>query len=233
MIQKKKFLTFSYDDGVTQDKRLVKIFDKYHMRATFNLNSELLGTPGYLRRENMWIGHNKIEPGEVEGLYKDYEVAAHTLTHPFLPDLDDNEIIRQVEQDRKNLEQLIGRGIVGLAYPGGGIGGINSNEHIAELLRQHTKIKYARTTICNYSFDIQENLLEFKPTVYHLEFDKMMELGEEFIKLTPEEPKVFYVWGHSYELDYHDGWVELEKFCKMMSGHEDIFYATNREALLR
>ncbi len=233
MIQKKKFLTFSYDDGVTQDKRLVKIFDRYQLRATFNINSELLGKPGYLRRENMWIGHNKIEPEEVAELYSNHEVAAHTLTHPFLPDLADDEIIRQVEEDRKNLEKLIGRGIVGLAYPGGGIGGVNSNEHITELLKQHTKIKYARTAISNHSFDVQDNLLEFKPTVYHLEFDRMMELGEEFIKLETEEPKIFYVWGHSYELDYHDGWADLEKFCKMMSGREDIFYATNREALLR
>ena len=50
-----KFFTLSYDDGITQDKRLVKIFNKYGIRATFNINSELLGNPGYLRREDMWI----------------------------------------------------------------------------------------------------------------------------------------------------------------------------------
>lgn len=43
-----KFFTLSYDDGITQDKRLVKIFNKYGIRATFNINSELLGNPGYL-----------------------------------------------------------------------------------------------------------------------------------------------------------------------------------------
>ena len=47
---KRKFLTLSYDDGVTQDKRLVKIFNRYGLKATFNINSELLGTPGSLRR---------------------------------------------------------------------------------------------------------------------------------------------------------------------------------------
>lgn len=40
---KKKALTFSYDDGVTQDIRLIELFNKYGMKATFNLNSELLG----------------------------------------------------------------------------------------------------------------------------------------------------------------------------------------------
>ena len=68
-----KYVTFSYDDGVTQDKRLVKIFHKYGLKATFNINSELLGKPGYLRRENMWISHNKIEPEEAAELYKEHE----------------------------------------------------------------------------------------------------------------------------------------------------------------
>jgi peptidoglycan/xylan/chitin deacetylase (PgdA/CDA1 family) len=42
---KKKALTFSYDDGVLQDIRLIELFNKYGMKATFNLNSEKLGTP--------------------------------------------------------------------------------------------------------------------------------------------------------------------------------------------
>lgn len=40
---KKKAITFSYDDGVTQDIRLIEIFNKHNLKATFNLNSELLG----------------------------------------------------------------------------------------------------------------------------------------------------------------------------------------------
>ena len=46
---------------------------------------------------------------------------------------------------------------------------------------------------------------------------RMMELGEQFIKLEPEEPKLFYVWGHSYEFDYYDTWERFETFCRMMS----------------
>lgn len=225
----RKFLTFSYDDGVTQDKRLVKIFDKYGLKATFNINSELLGTPGSLRRQNMWIGHNKVEPGEVPLLYQNHEVAIHTLTHPLLTEVSDEEVVRQVEKDRENLEKLTGQSVVGMAYPGGGI---NYDDRVAELIRRNTKMCYARTTVCNYGFDVQEDLLLFKPTVYHLEFDRMMELGEEFVKMKPESLQIYYIWGHSYEFDYHDTWGDFEKFCKMISGRDDIFYGTNREVLL-
>ena len=34
-----KALTFSYDDGTLQDRRLAALFRKYGLKATFNLNS--------------------------------------------------------------------------------------------------------------------------------------------------------------------------------------------------
>ena len=37
---KNKAITFSYDDAVTQDIRLIELFDKYGVKGTFNINSE-------------------------------------------------------------------------------------------------------------------------------------------------------------------------------------------------
>ena len=36
---KLKAITFSYDDGVTQDIQLVNLLNKYGLKCTFNLNS--------------------------------------------------------------------------------------------------------------------------------------------------------------------------------------------------
>ena len=36
---KKRALTFSYDDGSANDRRLVEIFNKFGMKGTFHLNS--------------------------------------------------------------------------------------------------------------------------------------------------------------------------------------------------
>ena len=52
---KKKAITFSYDDGVTQDIRLIELFNKYGLKCTFNLNSDLLGKPGELLREGVHV----------------------------------------------------------------------------------------------------------------------------------------------------------------------------------
>lgn len=39
---KKKAFNITYDDGVTQDIRFVELLNKYGVKGTFNLNSELM-----------------------------------------------------------------------------------------------------------------------------------------------------------------------------------------------
>ncbi len=226
----RKILTFSYDDAVTQDIRLIELFNKYGMKATFNLNSGLLGGENTLIREGRTVSHNKIKPEDIKYVYSGHEIAGHTVTHPRLPQLTDAEIIREVEEDRLRLSELAGYEVRGFAYP---FGIDREDGRIAELIANNTGIDYCRTTISNYSFDRQEKLHFFEPTVYHhAEWDKMLELGEKFISLKPNTDQIFYVWGHAYEFDINDTWKKLEEFLEMMSGRSDIEYLTNKEALL-
>ena len=227
---KKKAITFSYDDGVVQDIRLIELLNKYGLKCTFNLNSELLSKKGMLIREGKRIAHYKIHTEDVKHIYEGHEVAVHTLTHPNLTQCDDKEIIRQVEADRLNLSELVEYEVVGMAYP---CGGVNNDDRVAGIIKKNTGVKYSRTITTSNRFDLQENLYRFNPTAYHLDFEKMMQLGREFVEFKPKEPKVFYIWGHSYEMDYGaDYWVKLEEFFKLISNKEDIFYGTNKEVLL-
>ena len=124
-----KAVTFSYDDGVTQDQRLIDLFNRYGLKATFNLNSGLLGKAGSLIREDVTVAHVKPRPEEIRHIYEGHEVAAHTLTHPNLPRSEEAEIIRQVEEDRIALSELVGYEVVGMAYPGGGT---NNDDRVAK-----------------------------------------------------------------------------------------------------
>ena len=227
---KMKAVTFSYDDGVTQDIRLIELLNKYGLKCTFNLNSEYLGNPGFLKQGFGRIAHYKVHPEHVKEVYEGHEVAVHTLTHPNLTMQTDEEVIRQVEQDRLNLSELVGYEVVGMAYP---CGGVNNDDRVAELIKNHTGVKYSRTITCTENFDLQDNLYRFNPTVYHLNFDKMMELGRKFVELETDKPQIFYIWGHAYEMDYDsDNWNKLEEFFQLISGKDDIFYGTNKEILL-
>lgn len=226
---KNKAITFSYDDGVTQDRRLIEILNRYGLKATFNINSGLLDRPDdFLMIDGKKIGHAKVSAAEVRRLYQGHEVAVHTLTHPNLTELDEQEIVRQVEEDRKNLSALAGYEVTGMAYP---CGGVNNDDRVAQVLKEHTAVRYARTITSSNSFAPQENLLRFNPSVYHLDWADMEKMVDEFLAMQAETPQLFYIWGHSYEFDINDTWDRFEAFCKKISGHSDIFYGTNREVL--
>lgn len=224
---KKKAVTFSFDDGVTQDIRLVEILNRYGLKSTFNLNSALLGKKGRVDCYGMTVDHNKVDKADVKALYAGHEVAVHTLTHPLLPTLEEAEIIRQVEEDREALEGLCGYPVVGMAYPGGGV---NHDGRVADIIGKHTRMRYARTIISTHGFAPQKDLLRFEPSVYYME-ECFKETVTKFLEETTEG--LLYIWGHSYELDAGRlTWEDFESICATIAGRSDIFYGTNREVLL-
>ncbi|MBE6674703.1 MAG: polysaccharide deacetylase [Ruminococcaceae bacterium] len=226
---KTKAVTFSFDDGVTQDIRLIEILNRYGLKATFNLNSEFLGLEGTLDRNGRAVRHDKIPADRVKEIYKGHEVAVHTLTHPFLPSLSDEEIVRQVETDRQNLSEICGYEVVSMAYP---CGGENNDDRVAEIIKNNTGVKLARGLCSTYDFGMQENLYRFKPTVYYVE-ECLDEVVDRFLALNTYTPSLLYIWGHSYEMDAeYITWEKFEEVCKRLSFRDDIFYGTNKEVLL-
>ena len=150
-----KYLTLSFDDGVRQDKRLVELLNKYGLKATFNLNSSYLGLNGGWEYKGKYVNTSKVSPLEIKELYKGHEVAVHTLTHPNLTGEDDETVVYQVEEDRKQLSKLAGYEVVGMAYP---CGGVNNDDRVAEVIKNKTGVKFARTITSTYSFDMPKNL---------------------------------------------------------------------------
>ena len=61
----KKAVTFSYDDGVTQDRDLIRLLNKYGMKGTFNINSGLLGQENYLIRDGVKVEHTRVKGNEI------------------------------------------------------------------------------------------------------------------------------------------------------------------------
>ncbi|MBQ8284497.1 MAG: polysaccharide deacetylase family protein [Clostridia bacterium] len=226
---KKKAVTFSFDDGVKQDIRAVEIMNTYGLKGTFNLNSGYFGTLSSLERNGRTVCHDKVMPSDVKRIYQGHEVAVHTITHPNLTTLEEDAIVYQVETDRKILSDICGYEVVGMAYP---CGGVNNDDRVAEIIRNNTGVKYARTITSTHNFDKQENLLRFNPSVYYVE-KNLEEIVDKFLALDAVEPQLLYIWGHTYEMDAgYIEWEEFERICKKLSGQKDIFYGTNKQVLL-
>lgn len=205
---KHKVLTMSYDDGKTEDRRLVSIFNQHGIKGTFHLNSGLTNDP------------RRIPSSEWKKLYEGHEVSCHTVTHPTIARCPMEQVIRQILDDRAALEQIMGIPIRGLSYPNG-----SYNEVIKSVL-PGLGIRYSRIVGNTDSFDFPLDYLEWKATCHHNH--KLLELGTEFINLHKTQYLyMMYVWGHSYEFTNHNNWDLIESFCKLIGGKEDIWYATN------
>lgn len=226
---KMKAVTFSYDDAVTSDERLIDIFNRYGIRATFNINSGTLvhqGQPRVTWRAKRGYGYlTKFYIEEIAEVYKEHEVASHGYLHRGLDKLSRKECENELLPDLDTLEKAVGYRPVGMAYANG-----YYSDTAVGVIRS-LGLGYARATNPTYSFDLQSDLLRFRPTLRHRD-ERLMELAHEFIALKPEKPQLFSVWGHSEEFEHDGNWELIECLCELLASDSGIFFGTNSEVFL-
>ena len=221
---KLKAVTLSYDDGVRQDKRLISIMQKYGLKGTFNINA------GIFSDKNAGKEKGRMSKQEALGLYipSGMEVAIHGYKHFSLASIATNLAINDIVSDRRELENMFGRVITGMAYANG-----SYSEEIIELLHK-VGIRWARLAGESERFDLPTNWLAWQGTCHH-DNPRLMDLAKEFVEQKEHwyywnrELKIFYLWGHSYEFDDNNNWERIEAFAEYMGGRNDIWYATNGE----
>lgn len=219
---KRKAVTLSYDDGTPDDKRLVEIIDKYGIKCTFNINSELFP-------EVCGKGY-RLPKDEVYELLATscHEVAVHGAKHLCLTEVDKAMATRDVIADRENLEKIFDRMVQGMAYANGA-----TSDDVVQILKD-CGIHYARTTVSTEKFDVPTDWLRM-PTTCHHKNPRLMELAKQFVEAGEHwyhwanRAMLFSLWGHSVEFSQDDNWHILEEFCSYVGNREDIWYATNGE----
>ena len=204
-----KALTFSFDDGMVQDIKLIDIFNRYGLKGTFNLNC---GFPRF----------TDLDRDQVKSIYAGHELACHGEFHPSFDQIPRSELIREIYNDRRAFEEVTGEVITGLAYPNG-----SYSDKVMEVL-ENCGIEYARTTVATRRFvAMPENFLAWHPTCH---YNDAMELSDSFIDEKRPMPGVFYIWGHSYEFDRGiKDWQYMEDLAAKLGGRDDTWYATNIE----
>jgi len=207
-------VTTSWDDGQVFDRWVVEVLNKLGMKGTFNLNSGWLGRTGGPNPASK----GTLDAAEVAALYAGHEVAVHTVTHPSLALLDAAQIVNEVLEDRRALEELVGYPVRGMAYPNG-----SYDARVIEALRA-TGIVYSRTTEANVTAFPPSEPLAWATTLHALHG-----LLERWNAFYPNRWShgVFYVWGHSYE--FENDRDALERLFTPLSGLPDVWYCTNIE----
>ena len=212
---KTKAMTFSYDDGIPADLKLIELMKKYGIKGTFNVNS------WFYDRDNP---ENRLSKAELKAIADNpqFEIACHGHTHPYYTFLPQSAVVDDIMTNRKMVEEITDSIIRGFAYPYGPY-----NEASEEAIKA-SGIVYARTTKSTNEFELPENWLQWHPTCHHKNslalYDKF-----EAINRAVSKPQVMYVWGHTYEFDNNNNWELIEELFEKSHKNPDIWFATNME----
>ncbi len=241
-----KFFTISYDDGLEQDREIIRLMEQYGIRGTFNISSGLFGKKTYIKRlgdlgykeeetcpagSRVHVPHNILDEKAAVELYShpNVEVASHSVHHLNQSKMTREEVKEEVTEDIRQLSELFGYRVRGHAFPYG-----SYNENVLDALKD-AGIYYARKVSMlqkpkNFAFDRSQILL--MPTCWHLDSFAEKLLDQFIAAPAGKEDQVFYMWGHGYELDYgskRGNYGHLEHLFRKVSEAKDVICVTNRE----
>jgi peptidoglycan-N-acetylglucosamine deacetylase len=225
-------LTTSWDDGHKCDVRLARMLKEHGLKATF-----------YVAPENReFAKQDLLSVPEIRGISQDFEIGAHSMTHPRLPAIAEPEAAREVAESKAVLEEITGQEIKVFCYPGGAYSAV----HVQQV--KDAGYRYART-VDRYRFSVDNpyeagtslhvydhwtdlrqtaRFSRFRPlrTLRMLRWDL---LGKAMFDRVIKEGGIYHIWGHSWEIDQHGDWARLDSLFRYISANPEVSYVTNGE----
>jgi peptidoglycan/xylan/chitin deacetylase (PgdA/CDA1 family) len=102
-------VAITFDDGAETDLMVAApLLKESGFQATFYITVGFLGRPGYL---------TPMQLRELAGL--GFEIGCHSMTHPYLTNLDSHGLHREIVEARQELERILGSSVNHFACPGG------------------------------------------------------------------------------------------------------------------
>ena len=243
----RKFFSWSFDDGLEQDKRIIEILKEYGLGATFHLNSGLFGDKTYegrignlgmtekpaasfdpnARHLLPYVPHFRIPADEVVQVYEGFEIASHTCHHVNLAKCTERERRAEIADDVNALSALFGQPVTGFAYPYG-VGAKQSREAL-----QAAGVQYARMATSKPGFRFPDDPLQLPLSCWHISgktFDRL----DAFFNTEAEEDLFFLMFAHGYEFDFgtkESNWEKFRRICETVASHDDVITCSIGEAL--
>ena len=217
---KNKAYVFSYDDGTLEDLIFVKLLNKYKIKATFNLNSKLM------MEKFSWIHETgqkitRLSFDESRNLYDGHEIASHSYSHPYLSELNHEQIIYEMLRDKVILEREFKTKIYGFALP------FDTLTWDISKCARDVGFEYLRASETSNSLIPDYDYFNFRASVFHLD-DNLNDLVDEFLT-TDEELACLQIIGHSYDLKIANKFDYIEGILKTLSEDEDAINLTSIE----
>ena len=233
-------VTTSWDDGHPLDVRLARLLSSYGILGTFYVPLNYEPFP--------IMAAEQIRTLTAIGM----EIGSHTRTHPVLTKLSRDQVLYELVESKRILENISGEPVVSLAYPKG-----KFNSTIQPWVAA-AGYKLARTTMAfrtevrfaSLSMPVSFQLFPHPPSVHirhalkennlrgiknwyrlwRMEND-LIKLSELMLKYVLECGGIFHVWGHSKEIEEFGLWGLLEAVCSRVAHQRGVLYLTNSQIL--
>jgi glycosyltransferase involved in cell wall biosynthesis/peptidoglycan/xylan/chitin deacetylase (PgdA/CDA1 family) len=229
----KVIVTTSWDDGHKLDLRTAKLLQKYGFKSTFYISLE----DRELRQED------RLDENEIRLLAQDFEIGAHTMTHPKLDQISDDLAKKEIYESKYALERITGKPVTSFCYPYG-----SYNGKIKQFVEQ-AGFTYARSIkrfttnsidrfAANTSVDTFDHMRDGIHSVYNLcskkpwrifKLRRWDNLAKELFFKAQKEDGVFHLWGHSKDIEIHNDWGRLENLLAFIAKQDGVIFATNSE----
>jgi len=222
-------LAFSWDDGASEDMKMLDLSLRYHIPGIFFIpatNDE----------------RNVISSTDIQTLAKaDFEIGAHTYSHLYLTELSIENAEEEIVNGKDYLEQIVGRSIYHFCFPGG-----RYNFDLVRISKKYfisartadtgAIVKYGsfliKPTIHFYNRGIASliyNGLKNKSQIFRLSlkhifssdyYRMVVNILEDLGK--SKNPFNVIIWGHSWEIEKFGLWKNLEVMFKFLSDNDRI-----------
>lgn len=238
---KLSIVTTSWDDGDVKDLQVAEILRFRGLGGTFYVPI----TP--------YKGRPALDPADLRSLSSGgFEVGAHGLSHESLPRLTAHELVRDVSNCKRILEETLGEEVLMFCYPRG-----RYNASVVRCLRD-AGYRGARTTRMlatepNFSpFEMPTTLQAYPHSrsaylrnlaraqrirafygyvTRLIRVDSWVELGRRLFDFVLREGGIWHLYGHSWEIEKLGLWEDLRSILDYVCKREEVFYMTNRDVL--
>ena len=184
-----RIVTTSWDDGDPLDIRVAELLAPRNLPGTF-----YIPVKGHHKSNRM--GFTEMLALDSQG----FEIGAHGVSHPNLPQCDAEQLIVEVESCKKHLEDYLGKPVSMFAYPRGR----HNNKVIASL--KQAGYTGARTTA------MLAHHLAFSPFRMPTSVHVFPHSRLDYLRNLARECDLRRTWAYATHLRQVGNWVELAKY---------------------
>jgi peptidoglycan-N-acetylglucosamine deacetylase len=230
------FCTTSWDDGHPLDQRIAELLSKYGLTGTF-----------YIPMQN---SRPVMSASEVQQLSGSFEIGAHTVNHVVLTEVAEETAEKQIHESKKRIEDLTGSPCEAFCFPKGRF----HRSHV-EMVRRagfrcartvellstrfpvhrsgidliattvqaspHPWIAYVKNSVKRHSPRNMANFLLYART------RNWAETALSMLQVVTQRGGVFHLWGHSWEVEERQQWMQLESVFREMHALGAVPCVTN------